>query len=260
MKVIDHVKSIILLFATLMFPCVGYSVQLPECEITEKLITPIHFFTSEEVLQQYSKKEVSIIVQNWFDFSNRTMSNSCIPLKRELKSITYVKDIDKEMLHSLSIAKYAIETALDIDVTDYFPEGVVGYVGVLVDSHEGFDLCGEADVGNNFFLVALNCSNSTMEHELGHLAGAGHDLQTVLVDHGSIDKARYMSFPKSELYAFAWRCANSGTVMSYALGENLPAYSNPDIVIEGQKCGDERFGNNAQVLRDFAAKHLTAKN
>lgn len=94
-----------------------------------------------------------------------------------------------------------------------------------------------------------------MEHELGHLAEAGHDIQTALVKHGSLDNARYSSFPKSEKYAFGWRCANSSTVMSYALGETLPIYSSPDIYVKRQQCGDKNQGNNAQVLRDFVTKH-----
>jgi hypothetical protein len=260
-KVVYRLKSILLLLATALISSMSYSsVQLPDCEITEELTTPIHFFTSEDILQKYSKKEVSYIVENWFDFSRRTMQNSCIPLKRSLVSITYLKNVNKEMLHSLGAAKYAIESTQNIEVDDFFPEGIIGYVGVLVDSYKGFDLCGRADIGNNFFLVALNCPNNTMEHELGHLSGAGHDLQTALTNHGSIENARHMHFPKSKEYAFAWRCANSGTVMSYAQGESLPVYSSPDVYVDGQQCGNERFGNNAQALRDFAAGHLTSKH
>ncbi|MCG6461493.1 M12 family metallo-peptidase [Vibrio parahaemolyticus] len=232
----------------------AFAIEAPECKRSTPLISKVHFFASEEILNVRTKDEIKATVETWFTFSNLTMQNSCIPLKRELEAITYLKGVNAEFMSSLGTAKYAIESETGKETQELFSKGELGYVGALIDSSNALQNCGEADMGKNFFIVALNCATFTMEHELGHLAGAGHDVQTVLVAHGSIDSARYSTFPKSKEYAFGWRCANSGTVMSYALGQNLPIYSSPDIFVKGQRCGDSRYGNNAQVMRDFVKK------
>lgn len=233
----------------------GYAMEVPDCKKSEPLASPIHFFASEDILQVHTESEVLAIVESWFKFSEQTMENSCIPLKRTLKTITYLEDVNIEFMYSRGTAKYAVESAIESSTDDLFSKNELGYVGVLVESGDALQNCGEAVMGSNFFIIALDCANYVMEHELGHLAGAGHDMQTILADHGSIENARHVSFPKSEEYAFGWRCANSGTVMSYALGQNLPIYSSPDIYVKGQQCGNLRYGNNAQVLRDFVAKY-----
>ena len=94
-----------------------------------------------------------------------------------------------------------------------------------------------------------------MEHEIGHLSGANHDYKTVLKGYASIEHFIAGRYPEAPAYSFGVTCAERGTVMSYER-DIIPAYSSPEIRVNGQQCGDNAHHNNARVLREFANTHL----
>ncbi|HHK8657523.1 TPA: hypothetical protein ACQYF6_000023 [Vibrio parahaemolyticus] len=95
-----------------------------------------------------------------------------------------------------------------------------------------------------------------MEHEIGHLSGASHDIRTLKDADEKFDLEEYFRsyYPPKKSYALGFVCSQRGTVMSYE--ENvIPTYSNPEIEFNGAACGRVESANNSQVLREFAKKY-----
>lgn len=83
-----------------------------------------------------------------------------------------------------------------------------------------------------------------LAHELGHIMGMAHDYYN----------ARGSATP----YGYGWTCAGRGTIMAYFFPRHQ-FYSNPDIIIDGEKCGNEETANNSRLGRE-TVKYVSMNN
>lgn len=234
-------------------------LTLPDCVNKERLETEIHLFINDDVLSEYSRDFVQSKINTWVAYSNLVLSNSCIPISRKVTHIEYVPSIDNTWFQDVDIAEKFLKLSLDREISEVDSQGVPVFKGIVFanwrDSFDS-DWCGYASGSSFFFTIALNCSDDVMEHEIGHLSGASHDIKTLMSYNPNFDVETYLisSYPKKEMYSFATVCSGRGTIMSYEK-DVIPAYSNPTILFNDQPCGDEDSANNAKVLRDFAQKY-----
>ncbi|CDT87244.1 conserved hypothetical protein [Vibrio coralliirubri] len=235
------------------------SVEFPTCAQSEVLNTEIHLYVDESLLSEYSKAFVAAKIATWESYSNLVLNNSCIPITRKVTKVTYTPEIDSLWFQDLSAAERLLKLSMEEPIEEITEDGRPVFTGVVFSNyHSAFEsrYCGVASQVSRFFSLAINCPDSTMEHEIGHLSGANHDYKKVLKDYESIEHFIAGRYPKAPAYSFGAICADRGTVMSYER-DVIPAYSSPDIRVDGIKCGDSKYHNNARVLREFAQAYLT---
>lgn len=234
---------------------------LPECNIQEVVETPITFFLPEAMDEYHSKSEVKSRIKRWLSYGNQVLSNSCIPMVRTLDNIEYVQEIDESWFQDIHTARDLLGYYIGSERISELSEGKAQYYGIVfisADSSFKSEWCGEADVYNNFFIVGLDCDDANLEHELGHLHLAGHDIKTIKKFSGSLVLYSDSFYKKPKKYAHASTCGGRGTIMSYEK-DKLPIYSTPEVSYQGEQCGNTINANNAKVLRDFAYSILSAK-
>lgn len=223
------------------------------CEISEYLETPLTLFISDQVLLNHEWDEIMAKIDRSIEKSNLIMLNSCVPMKRVLKRAIAAPDIS-EILHADIHALHSIlKYKYDIDSSNDGPHG--GFFGVLFD--EALMINGEAQCGMtnirtlpSFFTLSFECSDDILEHELGHLSGAHHDVGSYQYKQG-LEK-----FVKS--YAHGYLCGGRGTVMSYS-EQIVPVYSSPNVSYNNQPCGSAEKANNAKVLTDYAQSIMNGR-
>ncbi|NOI25526.1 hypothetical protein [Vibrio mediterranei] len=241
-------------------------LELPTCEMENKLVTPITFFAPESLREEYEDSAVKFVIEGMVSKSNEILDNSCIPIQRELKEIIYVSGFDTEIFQDIYAAGNYIDYYYEDKVSQIQHSHSEFYGLVVSTTYSDFELeyCGATDVSANdrFFVVDMHCPKMVLEHELGHLAWAMHDMDTLAEQGLSLyeldDVVPFYDRDKVKSYAFAYQCGGKGTVMSYA-EEYIPVYSSPDIKHNGVVCGDPDFANNAKVLRDYALEKLGEK-
>lgn len=74
----------------------GEELTLPSCDVIEKVETPIHFFTGDFISDER--------LQEYVDYSNLVLDNSCIPMRRVIAGVTRMnlkefKSYDTGRLH-----------------------------------------------------------------------------------------------------------------------------------------------------------------
>ncbi|WP_373958441.1 hypothetical protein [Vibrio gigantis] len=235
------------------------SIEFPSCSQSEILNTEIHLYVDESVLAEYSKAFIASKIATWESYSNLVLKNSCIPMTRKVTKVTYTSAIDNLWFQDLGAAERLLKLSIEEPIPEATQEGVPIFKGIVFSNYNfSFEsgYCGVSSSVSYFFSLAINCPDYLMEHEIGHLSGANHDYKTLLKDFDSIESYLSGTYPKALQYSFGAICADRGTVMSYER-DVIPAYSSPDIKVDGIKCGDSKHHNNAKVLREFAQAYLT---
>ncbi|RPF18919.1 hypothetical protein [Vibrio crassostreae] len=255
-RLIGYVLMIMLSYSRLTN---AQSIEFPTCAQSEILNTEVHLYVDESVLAEYSKAFIASKIATWESYSNLVLKNSCIPMTRKVTKVTYTSAIDSLWFQDLSAAERLLKLSMDELIPETTEEGVPIFKGIVFSNYNSSfesDYCGISSSVSYFFSLAINCPDYLMEHEIGHLSGANHDYKTLLKDSGSIESYISGSYPRAPQYSFGAICADRGTVMSYER-DVIPAYSSPDIRVDGIKCGDSKHHNNARVLREFAQAYLT---
>ncbi|MEZ9388879.1 hypothetical protein BCU13_020875 [Vibrio lentus] len=255
-RLVGYVLIIVPSFSRLTY---AQSIEFPTCVQSEVLNTETHLYVDESVLAEYSQAFIASKIATWESYSNLVLKNSCIPMTRKVTKVTYTSVIDSLWFQDLSAAERLLKLSMEEPIPETTEDGVPIFTGIVFSNYNSSfesDYCGISSSASYFFSLAINCPDSTMEHEIGHLSGANHDYKTLLKDSGSIESYISGTYPKAPQYSFGSICADRGTVMSYER-DVIPAYSSPDIKVDGIKCGDSKHHNNARVLREFAQAYLT---
>ncbi|WP_417698526.1 hypothetical protein [Psychromonas sp.] len=237
------------------------TIMYPDCNINERLKTPIKLYLPTKILSVKSKEDVYQSIQKWVDFSNRALRNSCIPMERYISSIEFLDAIDNSWFQSLSATKALLTLNLSSPPLELNDKSIPSFVGVIFESYKfshGQNNCGLSSDDGNFFVAALDCADFVMEHEIGHLIGAHHDHKSILSKYPSLDAFEQTTYPRVKPFSYGWRCGGYGTVMSFS-PKKLAAYSSPELKVGDSICGDELSGDNARVMREYAIKHLNVK-
>lgn len=228
----------------------GEELSLPECELTKVAETPVFFFIDDSIDEHR--------LQEYIDYSNLVLSNSCVPLKRTLAGVSNIdtdefKGNEVGSLHQQLLKQMTPNDHEKLKQTDSY------YVLVLPSSHEFTEdgTVGTAHVNfsRRFLVLSTDSDVHVLEHELGHLAWAWHnDTPDYWLKGGLLPE-----FHKHiRSYARGALCGDAGTVMTYAENQ-LPIYSSPDIKYYGKACGNENSANNARLMREFAASLLSTE-
>ncbi len=245
----------------------------PTCLPEAVLTTPITLFLTESIKAQYAPFVIEGHIKSWLEHSNTVMRNSCIPMKRTLKEVVYISELldinfqDIYAVHDL-LAYYYPDRIKSLQQNQSHHH-VYPYYGVVFSTRNSTfnpDKCGQTDVTlyPQFFVLDINCPKTVLEHELGHLAWANHDIDTLSdqTEGYLFDLATWLPVglhSKIKQYAYGYRCGGKGTVMSYA-DELHPFYSSPSIAFDGIACGNDVYADNARVLREYAEAKLEITN
>ncbi|CAK1871029.1 hypothetical protein FB440_1289 [Vibrio crassostreae] len=254
-RVVGYVLIMVLSFSRFSN---AQTIEFPTCAQSDVLNTEIHLYVDESVLAEYSKEFIASKIATWESYSNLVLKNSCIPMTRKVTKVTYSSVIDSLWFQDLSAAERLLKLSMEEPIPETTEEGVPIFKGIVFSNYNfsfESDYCGISSPVSYFFSLAINCPDYLMEHEIGHLSGANHDYKTVLKDYATIEHFIADRYPKAPAYSFGATCAERGTVMSYER-DIIPAYSSPEIRVNGQQCGDNAHHNNARVLREFANTHL----
>ncbi|CAH0525945.1 hypothetical protein [Vibrio hippocampi] len=235
-------------------------VKLPKCKIEAVVETPITFFISDSVIKGYEVVDIEGHIQRWLDFSNQALQNSCIPLTRTLDKIIFTPEILGEESEELSVVHAFLEY--------YYPQEIEAlnnakakFYGLIYKTNLSkftSEWCGEtnASVYAKFFTIGLTCKDHVLEHELGHLAWASHDMDTLSTqtDGMPFDLSNQLPLSvkhKVKKYSYGYICGGKGTIMAYA-DQTHPFYSSPTISYGSIVCGNAHYADNARVLREYA--------
>lgn len=220
----------------------GEELSLAACELTEKVETPVHFFTDDSISE--SK------INEFIDYSNLVLQNSCVPMQRTLSGITRLELANFEEGGSGKLHHQLAQAVGDSVLEPLQREGSY-YVLVLPTDHpfsqDGSAGTAHVNFSRSFLVLSSDAEVHVLEHELGHLAWAWHNDTPEYWLKGQL-LAEHHKFIKP--YAFGALCREAGTVMAYA-EKVLPVYSSPDIKYYGKACGDEK-ADNARHMREFA--------
>ena len=221
----------------------GEELSLAACELNEKVETPVHFFTDDSISE--SK------INEFIDYSNLVLENSCVPMQRTLSGITKLDLTDFEGVDSGKLHQQLAQTVGDSVLEPLQREGSY-YVLVLPKEHpfsqDGTAGTAHVNFSRSFAVLSSDAEVNILEHELGHLAWAWHNDTPEHWLKGQLLSENHR-FIKS--YAFGALCHEAGTVMTYA-EKVLPVYSSPDIEYYGKACGDGERADNARHMREFA--------
>ncbi|WP_299015267.1 hypothetical protein [uncultured Photobacterium sp.] len=251
------IVCISLTFTPLFYTIEQKGMELPQCVDEPLVTTTVHFFISQDAIKNRSITDVENQLNAAIKQSNRILANSCIPMRRQLGNIKGV-DFSQYTLTSINQIDSILKRIVGQPLIQQIHTKPNHFYAVMLGKNDSYfddEFCGEADVDANdrFFIISDDADEYTVEHELGHLAWAQHldsswfsNLEKRLKKYTSAEN-QHMLKP----YARGYNCAGKGTVMSYEY-DILPIYSSPDILYQGEACGDMKEADNARMVRDYA--------
>lgn len=237
-------------------------LELPNCNFEKVANTKINFFVDQEVLDSSSIEDIKKSLNTSIKYANQVLKNSCVPLTRSLGDVAPLH-IDKNEVRSLDAARKLIRTVLErqkILVEQLSPNEKYGLI--FHGKYENqLGLSGQASpyFGSWFFAISSTAQIHGLEHELGHLSWAQHSESHPVRNLTMFLKSAVPQEYQEKLvpHARAFKCGDSGTIMSYEQNI-LPIYSSPQIKYQGESCGNSESADNARVLRDYALTLLEA--
>lgn len=228
---------------------------LPQCDSQQRgLATQVHFFVDSSLEGVYNPRHA----KEQIEFSNLTLTNSCLPLKRELTHFEYV-DLNlsnSEFVDDVyaegreAIGKERLKPIQD-DPLSFFVLVAPYHHPVFEDNTVGMTYW---ELSDSFILLSEDAGVDVLEHEFGHLMHANHSetlffsLLQGQLERSSRPENRHLIKP----YARAYKCDNAGTIMSYE-EVTLPIYSSPEIVYRSEPCGNELHADNNRRVREYIA-------
>ncbi|WP_119396300.1 zinc metalloprotease [Salinibius halmophilus] len=243
-------------------PYTEEALVLPSCSAAETLVTTdIYFYVDDEVGKNFDRNRAVEMI----DYANQVLSNSCIPLRRQLAALQYVAINDEKARD-----QYAMDELTDLGTSQPWHDALTDaigseqlrrhlnkktdiYVAVLQDELSVIEdgTLGFVNIFRDQFVgLSEKAPIRALEHELGHLAGAGHSGSAVT----NLAKASLLKFnSKAQPFsAQAVTCANAGTIMMSHSEIALPIYSSPEARYRNKPCGHSAYANNQQVMLNYA--------
>lgn len=245
-------------------PLIDGKLITPKCSEEETVTTWLNFYFDERTLDYLYVEEIEAYVDRSIQFSNKTLQNSCIPMERKKASIEFV-DLSGYTIFDFSTANYALEQVLGEYIMASYEESPDQFYILVTpplvtneSGEEGMVTLGSAwvDIKPQFVVMDLRFSDNVLEHELGHLAWAQHDIKTFDRQEKEElfpvrESIAMWDFPKLKSYAYGALCGDAGSVMSYE-EKVLPIYSSPNITYQGEVCGNRKSADNARLLTEYA--------
>ncbi|EII5415913.1 hypothetical protein QPB21_004023 [Vibrio alginolyticus] len=212
-----------------------------KCSKNDTLTTTLKFFVERSI--DMSEDEILLQISELVATSNQVLQRSCIPIERLLTSVTFVDNAftphsakEFSLLYDRLINNLSDQEKQEHlgSLTDF----IVVVVKTLPSEYKGYTYPGDVA---RMAAITLNGNQYVLEHELGHLAMAGHE------------KGGLQWFQSAQSQAHAYHCGPYRTVMNENLKDGfvIGLYSNPDISIGGQQCGVQNEANNSEVLRQW---------
>jgi hypothetical protein len=230
-------------------------MELTSCNMPDLVTTTVNFFVDGEIKSEKAINKKRENLQNYIEYSNIVLENSCIPMQRVIGEVKIVEGFSE------SGNVYEIHKEL---------ENLVGhsqlrkirerpdeyYVLVLNKSHDFFSEGVRGSVNFNFndsfALISEEARLHVLEHELGHLAWAMHPSKNLPTRDGLVMGPLLKEHHhKVKPFARGYKCGDAGTVMTYEKNQ-LPIYSNPHTTYQEEVCGDPEVADNARVLKEYA--------
>lgn len=231
-------------------------LELPSCNFEKVANTKINFFVDQEVLESSSIEDIKKSLDSSIKYANQVLKNSCVPLTRSLGDVVPLY-IDKNEDRSRDAARKLVRETLEkqkILVEQLSPNEKYGLIfHGKYESQLGFSGSASLYFGSWFFAISSSAQIHLLEHELGHLSWAHHSESHPVPNLTMFLKSAVPQEYQDKLvpYARAFKCGDSGTIMSYERSI-LPIYSSPQIKYQGEYCGNSESADNARVLRDYA--------
>lgn len=262
------VVSICLIVGTAFVSALLYfdsqKLVLSQCADEEKVETWVQFVFDYSILNDFSIEALEERIDEDLALSNLILANSCVPMIRKSAGYEFF-DAHNAKPEDMLSSHYELNLQHCSLLERAYQEPNFYVVLVLSEDSSYFDFEYKiaetwVDLFPNFVVSDVRAGPLALEHELGHLAWAQHDLETLSsqVQGRTLES---MTAEDNQLqikrYAHAALCGDSGTIMSYE--KNIvPIYSSPNITYQGRVCGDAQSADNARLLTEYA-RALRAK-
>jgi|GEM_PF-1851613 len=237
-------------------------LEIPACVSEPSVNTHIHFYVSNTVLESYTKSVIEQDLNESLEIANKILANSCVAMTRSLAAIKYI-DLTKQTFSNIGQSHKTLLNVVGNKEIDGIRAKPNHYYGLVMGKSDNYfrdinydepEFVGETNPSTNahYFTLSADASLLTVEHELGHLAWAQHHENNGTLTRW-LNQAYADQLDKVKPYARAYKCGDSGTIMSYE-PNTLLAYSSPDMTYQGEACGDVNTADNARLLREYAAQ------
>lgn len=212
--------------------------------------TPTQTTTIDFLLDPALRASVNIDrLQTWIDTGNTVLANSCLNVRREMGLVVETKNSYVHFLETNDpkrLRHHLKKNEAEQYAFDNHPHRILVFVAPFVDE----DIVGYSwpTLYDDFVLLTTNVMVHTLEHELGHLAGAEHEKTKLelLKD--------FLPFVSSKHGASAaTTCSGKQTIMSQLTHPDsvILAYSSPLTSYQGETCGNEKYADNRSAIEQY---------